>query len=139
MYRTILIEINLLLAGINNIKLLNIMKKMIAKMAIVFAIAFMAASCGKPEFVKDETWDVWVALNSKVNLSDLRQRAAEDKIQYNIDIIKNNSDLTEDDKNGRLISVTCYYPWLKDINPLDPDGHKLSRWWHNPFAASVIT
>lgn len=114
------------------------MKKFVFGMAMSF-IALMTVSCGKPDFIKDETWDVWVALNSGVDLSALRQKAAEDMIQYNIEIIKNNSDLTEEDKNGRLISVTCNYTWLKNKNPLDSDGRIRSRDWYSPFYASYVT
>lgn len=113
------------------------MKKMIVKMAIVSAIVFMAVSCGKPEFVKDETWDVWIALNSKVNLWPLRESAAEDMIQSAVSTIINNNDITEDEKNDRLIYATCYYPWLKIWSPLDSDGHIRNSLWYEFDASDV--
>ena len=115
------------------------MKTTILRIMVVSVIVLMSVSCGKPDFIKDETWDVWVALNSGVDLSALRQKAAEDMIQYDIEIINNKSDLTEEDKNERLISATCHYTWLKNKNPLDSDGHIRSRDWYSPFYASYVT
>ena len=119
------------------------MKKMIVKMAIASAIVFMAVSCGKPEFVKDETWDVWIALNSKVNLWSLRQTAAEDMIQSAVSTIINNNDITEDERNDRLIYATCYYAWLNYLNPLDSDGHILDddhvHFYYQEFQASDVS
>ena len=102
------------------------MKKLVFYLIMPIAV-LLISSCNKtPEFIADESWDVWIALNSDVGgINDLRQNVLETLINRRIASIEND-DLVESEKVEQLISATCCYPAFRFCNPIDLDGEAIN-------------
>ena len=113
----------------------------------MLAIALMTVSCERePEFVEDESWDVWVALNSEIDgigtWGTFHQNVLEALVQEEVASIKNSNELTDIEKNERLIMATCYY-WSFNRYPVNSDGDFISyddlKNWGRDWEASDIS
>ena len=102
------------------------MKKLVFYLIVPIAVLLISSCKKTPEFIEDESWDVWIALKSDVDgIDDLRQNVLETLINRRIASIEND-DLAENEKVEQLISVTCCYAAFKFCNPIDSDGEAIN-------------
>lgn len=83
-------------------------------------MALMTAACGKPEFVKEKTWDVWVANKSDIGLSALRCNALYDAIDLSMDFLSYSTDAEKKEKAMKGMSL---YTAFEYVDPLDSRGN----------------